>query len=259
VGSTKARRQRELATAKLVRQAERRAAARRRRRRIVAGTAAGVLALSGALVAVLLLVAGGDDDAPAAASCAYPSTGRDPSRPVPRPGADAGRNPATMVVETNRGTMTASLDARKAPCTVNALTTMARAKYFDGTPCHRQTGGPGAAISVLQCGDPTGGGKGGPGFSYRNENTAGDAFARGVIAMANSGPDTNGSQFFINYADAAASAAPSLAGKYSIVGKITDGLDVLDALTSSGVKGGGGDGPPASGARITSVKITQGG
>jgi peptidyl-prolyl cis-trans isomerase B (cyclophilin B) len=289
VGKTKARRQRELAMAKLVRQAERRVAARRRRRRIAAAVTAGALALSATLITVLLLVNGSGDDASAltaasaspsgpaganptpgptstpaaptsvAGPCTYTSDGRGPSRPVSLPpaAADVAHTPATMVIETNKGTMKATLDAAKAPCTVYALRTLAEAKYFHDTPCHRQTGGADAGIYVLQCGDPTGSGSGGPGFTYKNENTDGVTYDRGVLAMANAGPDTNGSQFFINYKDPTSSGQAALAGKYTVFGKITSGLNVLDALTSPGVKGGGGDGAPASGAHITSITITQ--
>jgi peptidyl-prolyl cis-trans isomerase B (cyclophilin B) len=167
-----------------------------------------------------------------------------------------------MVIETNKGTMKATLDADKAPCTVYALKTMAAAKFFDDTPCHRQTGGTGGSIFVLQCGDPTGTGTGGPGFGYANENTNGVTYDRGVIAMAHSdAPNSNGSQFFINYADPSESGKQTLGSNYTVVGKITDGLSVLDALTSPGVKpgekGDPGDGSPVSGAHITSITITQ--
>jgi cyclophilin family peptidyl-prolyl cis-trans isomerase len=201
--------------------------------------------------------------APAATSkvgdCVYTANGDTPARPVKLPPAASSvdKAPATMVITTNLGSMTATLDAAKAPCTVHALKYLADAKYFDGTACHRETHGADAGIFVLQCGDPTGGGSGTPGFGYANENTTGAKYNRGVLAMANAGPDTNGSQFFINYADPSAEGAAALAGGYTVFGQITQGLDVLDKITGPGVVNGGGDGAPASKPVITSVKITQ--
>jgi peptidyl-prolyl cis-trans isomerase B (cyclophilin B) len=165
--------------------------------------------------------------------------------------------PATMTINTDYGTMVATLDPAKAPCTVHALLHLAQTKYFDNTACHRETAGPEAAFSVLQCGDPTGSGQGSPGFTYKNENTSGVNYNRGVIAMANAGPDTNGSQFFINYANPSEEGAQALAGNYTVFGEITQGLDILDKITSPGVAEGGNDGAPATHPKITSITVTQ--
>jgi peptidyl-prolyl cis-trans isomerase B (cyclophilin B) len=285
VGNTKTRRRRELAYAKAYRQSNRRQAAQRRRRQIVAGVVAGVVLLAGGGITAAVLLTGGDDETTVTASDpeALPSdlpsaeptaeglpaqteattVGSgvySPSRPVPMPASapDVDRTPATMVIETSAGTITAALDAEKAPCTVLALRTIAEAGFYDDTPCHRQTT---SNIFVLQCGDPTGQGTGGPGFGYANENTEGVDYHRGVIAIAHSSqPDSNGSQFFINYGDPNEEGAAALAGGYTVVGEITEGLDVLDALTEPGVDdaNGPGDGAPKSGAHITSLTITQG-
>ncbi len=279
--TSRTRRQRDLAAARAARQAERRATARRRQRRVTAAVCTGALILLAGGVTTALLVTGNDDGttsasssasaspapsaspaaAPAASTqvgpCTYTADGREPSRPVSLPAAagTVDRSPATMVMTTNKGTVKATLDAAKAPCTVHALLTMANAKYFDNTSCHRETT---QNIFVLQCGDPAGNGMGGPGFAYANENTDGAKYTRGVIAMANAGPGTNGSQFFINYRDPNEDGAQALATNYTVVGTVTEGLNVIDALASPGVEGGGTDGAPASKPQIISLTITQG-
>ncbi|WP_250284377.1 MULTISPECIES: peptidylprolyl isomerase [unclassified Frankia] len=282
--TSRTRRQRDLAVGKAARQAARRTAARRRQRRVTAVVCVGALILlTGGITAALLLT--GDDDtaslsssavspateppaaaaspaaAPAATTqvgpCIYTSDEQEPSRPVSLPAAagTVSRSPATMTITTNKGTIKAALDAAKAPCTVRALLTLANAKYFDNTSCHRETT---RNIFVLQCGDPQGTGMGGPGFTYANENTDGATYTRGVIAMANGGPNTNGSQFFINYQDPNKDGVQALATNYTVVGKVTEGLSVLDALTTPGVEGGAPDGAPASKPQILTLTITQG-
>jgi peptidyl-prolyl cis-trans isomerase B (cyclophilin B) len=238
------------------------------------GVAAAVLLTVGVIVLATALrddPSGSSTDAIAAAEpvkppatstvgpCVYTEDGMPPARDVTLPpsGPSVDTRPATMVITTDKGTMTASLDAAKAPCTVHALRYLAEQGFFDGTTCHRMTGGEAPNISVLQCGDPTATGWGGPGFQYANENTEGVTYHRGVIAMANGGSDTNGSQFFINYADPNEIGARLLAGGYTVVGQITEGLDVLDAIVAPGVAGGGDDGPPASPPVIHSIEITQ--
>ena len=117
--------------------------------------------------------------------------------------------------------------------------------YFDNSPCHRLTT---SGIFVLQCGDPTGTGTGGPGYTVRDENTnpgfkeAGSGkviYPRGTVAMANSGPDTNGSQFFIVYKDS------PLPPNYSVIGTVSKGIEIVDSIAQAGVKGGQTDGKPA--------------
>ena len=237
-----------------------------------------IVALIGSIVAAVLL-SGDDSDQLAAADpqvsptasapppatsqvghCVYTENGEEPARPVtlPEPADTVDTSPAKMIITTDKGTMTAALDAEKAPCTVHALRTLAEAGYFDDTTCHRQTGGEGANIFVLQCGDPTGTGMGSPGYGYANENTEGVNYNRGVIAMAHGSlPDSNGSQFFINYADPTETGKQILAGNYTVFGQITEGLDVLDALTEPGIEGGGSDGPPVSKPKIQSIEIIQ--
>jgi peptidyl-prolyl cis-trans isomerase B (cyclophilin B) len=271
VSNSKTRRRRELELARALRQAERRRAARRRRQRIISIVAAIVVVVIVGAVTIVVFSTGGKKataSPPAVTtkvgSCVYTQdTGASDGATIvkgatmPPAAATVSTKPATMTINTNLGTMVATLDPQKAPCTVHALLHLAQSGYFSNTKCHRETSGPEAGIYVLQCGDPTGTGSGSPGFTYKNENTSGVNYNRGVLAMANAGADTNGSQFFINYADPTEEGAQALAGGYTVFGQITQGLDILDKLTGPGVVEGGSDGAPASGAKITSVTITQ--
>jgi peptidyl-prolyl cis-trans isomerase B (cyclophilin B) len=128
-------------------------------------------------------------------------------------------------VGTSQGAMTFTLDRAEAPCAVASFLSLAEQHYFDGTSCHRLTSG---GLSVLQCGDPTGTGGGGPGYEFADELTGKEKYTRGVLAMANAGPNTNGSQFFIVTAD----ATPWLDGKHTAFGQVTSGQDVVDAIQS---------------------------
>ena len=129
---------------------------------------------------------------------------------------------------TNCGPIVATLDP-KAPLTVTEMAALVRAKYFDKSLCHRLiTDG----FSMLQCGDPTATGSGGPGFSYGDENLPVGAkltYPAGTLAMANSGPNTNGSQFFLVFEDSGA-----LGPNYTIWGHITSGLDILRYVGKAG-------------------------
>ena len=132
----------------------------------------------------------------------------------------------TAVVKTNMGTYSAVLDAAKAPGTVNNFVSLARNKYFDGTTCHRAIPG-----FMIQCGDPTATGSGGPGYKFADELPASGEYKIGSLAMANSGPDTNGSQFFVISGDQGVSLPPS----YTLFGQVTDGLDsTVVALDAAG-------------------------
>ena len=150
----------------------------------------------------------------------------------------------TVKVETTLGTYTARLDAAKAPKTVNNFVYLALYHYFDNTPCHRIITG-----FVIQCGDPTGSGTGGPGYSFADELPAAGAYKLGSLAMANSGPNTNGSQFFVISGDSGIALPP----KYSLFGQVTSGLDVVAKLDAAGSAGG----TPATKVSITKVTVTQ--
>jgi peptidyl-prolyl cis-trans isomerase B (cyclophilin B) len=135
----------------------------------------------------------------------------------------------TMTINTNCGVITIALDPA-APQTVTNLATLARAKYFDGTYCHRLTT---EGIYVLQCGDPSAQGNGSPGSwkGYKDENLPTNkilTYPAGTVAMANSGPNTNGSQFFLVYKDT------TLPASYTIWGKIKTGLPLLQRIEKVG-------------------------
>lgn len=151
---------------------------------------------------------------------------------------------------TNCGTIVIKTDGVKAPVTMTALSALAKAKYFDGSLCHRLTT---QGLFVLQCGDPTASGTGGPGFTFQDENLPKNVvnnYPAGTVAMANSGPSTNGSQFFLVYADT------TLAPSYTIWGQITTGLNIVKAIAAAGVKGGGADGAPAQTMAIEKVIVS---
>lgn len=196
------------------------------------------------------------------ANCQYPAA-RAASKPnePPRTGkvpTEPAQVSASMT--TNFGNIGLLLDNAKSPCTVNSFASLAQQGYFNDTVCHRLTTGPG--LSVLQCGDPTGTGAGGPGYEFANEYPtdqypAGSMAAeqpvlypRGTLAMANAGPGTNGSQFFLVYADS------QLPPKYTVFGTIDDtGLATLDRVAAAGTADGAGDGAPAQEVKVTSILL----
>lgn len=189
-------------------------------------------------------------------TCEYPDAG-EASKDVSKPATE--NVPATGTVTVNlttaQGNIGMELDRSVSPCTVNAVEHMASEGYYNDTVCHRITT---SGIYVLQCGDPSGTGAGGPGFSFANEYPTDEAtdlttpviYERGTIAMANSGADTNGSQFFLNYEDS------PLAPNYTYFGQITEeGLATLDAIAEVGAEGGVSDGAPAEEVRIESATV----
>ncbi|HET6654224.1 MAG TPA: peptidylprolyl isomerase [Nocardioides sp.] len=156
----------------------------------------------------------------------------------------------TATVTTNCGDIVMELDGTKAPQTVASFLHLAREGYWDGSPCHRLVP---SGIFVLQCGDPTGTGTGNPGYGFGVENAPADAaYPRGTLAMARStDPESNGGQFFIVYDD---SQIPDNGGTgYTIFGKVTEGMDIVDRIAESGV--GGTLGPEAPNQPISIVGI----
>ena len=159
-------------------------------------------------------------------------------------------NKASISFTTNQGEIVIETIPSLAPLTVNAIAALAQKNYFDNTICHRLTT---EGIFVLQCGDPTGTGTGGPGFTIPDENlpeAVENNYPAGTVAMANAGPGTSGSQFFLVYQDT------TLGPDYTIWGSITSGLDILQTIASAGVVDGGTDGAPISGVTIESTKVT---
>jgi cyclophilin family peptidyl-prolyl cis-trans isomerase len=156
----------------------------------------------------------------------------------------------TAVVTTNKGEFSIVLDQTKAPLAANNFVTLARYKYFDNTQCHR------AILDfVVQCGDPTATGSGGPGYSFADELPQAGEYKLGSIAMANSGPNTNGSQFFIITGDQGVTLPPS----YTLFGQVTSGLDTtVPALNAASNPDPAANGvPPIETLTIVSVVITE--
>jgi peptidyl-prolyl cis-trans isomerase B (cyclophilin B) len=157
----------------------------------------------------------------------------------------------TFTFETNCGNIVVTTVGAKAPITITQLSTLAKGGFFDNSLCHRLTT---QGLYVLQCGDPTATGTGGPSFTYPDENLPSatyDNYPAGTVAMANSGPGTNGSQFFLVFADT------TLGANYTIWGTITQGLDIVKAIAKAGVKGGGADGTPKQTIAIQRVTISN--
>ncbi|MEU6968484.1 peptidylprolyl isomerase [Kitasatospora aureofaciens] len=275
-------RRRQLAREKYERQMQRRAeaAAARRRRNTILGASLAVVVLAGGGTLFATGAFSSDDKDKSASAAASPQaapTKADPTaaptrKPVegcaaPAPGSPNGKQfkaePAmsidqnasyTMALDTNCGKVTVVLDAAKAPHTVNSFNFLAGEQYFDHTKCHRLTTD---GIFVLQCGDPTAsatvpGGTGGPGYKFADENLTGATYPAGTVAMANSGPGTNGSQFFLVYKDT------QLPPNYTPFGKITGGLDVVQKIAAAGTLEGGSDGHPMADVTFNSVTVSKG-
>jgi len=154
----------------------------------------------------------------------------------------AHRYSAEMV--TSKGTMVISLDCSAAPKTVNSFVFLARYHYFDGIVFHRVIPG-----FVLQGGDPTGTGTGGPGYRMEDELPKPGRYELGSLAMANSGPNTNGSQFFIISGPSGVRLPP----QYSLFGKVAKGMEVVSAIDALGTSSG----KPKEQVVIESVTITE--
>jgi peptidyl-prolyl cis-trans isomerase B (cyclophilin B) len=140
--------------------------------------------------------------------------------------------PQYVTMTTDHGTIELELDAKSAPCTVNSFVFLAQHGYFDKTTCHRllDTAADSLTYAVLQCGDPTGTGQGGPGYKFADEALSGARYAKGVIAMANAGPNTNGSQFFMMFKDS------SFDPNYTPFGHILSGVDVIEKIAKGGTE-----------------------
>ncbi|KQU34652.1 MULTISPECIES: peptidylprolyl isomerase [unclassified Rhodococcus (in: high G+C Gram-positive bacteria)] len=280
---------RDAAKRKLERQLENRAArARRRKQATIAAAVIGLVVVIGG-VAVAIGVTRGDDDTaveasdsptsenatqegmlpagrseplPETVSCSYPAGGT-AAKPANAPQTEnvpTTDDNVSVSMDTSQGPIGLSLDATKAPCTVNSFASLAGQNYYDATPCHRLTTAD--SLKVLQCGDPTGAGTGGPGYQYANEfptdQYADDPAAlqspvlypRGTIAMANAGADTNGSQFFLVFGDS------QLPPNYTVFGTIDEtGLATLDKIAAAGVEGGAQDGAPALATTLNTVRL----
>jgi cyclophilin family peptidyl-prolyl cis-trans isomerase len=148
----------------------------------------------------------------------------------------------TATVQTSMGTFVVALNAKAAPCTVNSFVYLAQRHFYDGLTFHRIV-----KDFVIQGGDPTGTGSGGPGYKLNDELANGLKYELGTLAMANSGPNTNGSQWFV----VTGAQGESLPNSYTIFGKVTSGMDVVQKIGA--VPTGSGDKPVAD---VTMVKVT---
>ncbi|CAM3133485.1 Peptidyl-prolyl cis-trans isomerase B (Cyclophilin B) [Prescottella defluvii] len=281
---------REAAKRKLERQLERRAErARKRKQMTIIGSVVGVVVVV-AIGAVVVTLSGKDEDKstentaasqtqtagalptaraealPNLVNCTYTPDGSEASKPNTPPrteGIDTTVATVSASMETSQGNVGLTLNNAESPCTVNNFISLASQGYFDGTSCHRLTTGD--SLQVLQCGDPTGTGTGGPGYGFANEfptdqYAAGDpalsapaSYPRGTLAMAHSSmPDSNGSQFFMVYGDS------QLPPDYTVFGTIDEtGLATLDKIAAAGNDSSSqpGDGKPNLPIEITSVRL----
>jgi peptidyl-prolyl cis-trans isomerase B (cyclophilin B) len=260
------RQRREAERRRLKRQLQRRAEreARRRKFTLIASIIGTIVII--AVVVTVVVATSNDSSTPAAGNPSHPSISTTSAAPAAypctwTPTGDAARQvtpPATThppktgtvdaLVQTNLGSMTFQLDRSEAPCAVASFESLAEQHFFDQTPCHRLTSS--ATLSVLQCGDPSGTGGGGPGYSFADELTGKEKYTRGVLAMANSGANTNGSQFFIVYQDS------KLPPNYTVFGKVTSGLKVVDKVAAKGSTPSG-DGKPKLSITLNTVAVVQ--
>ncbi|ROS74571.1 peptidylprolyl isomerase [Cellulomonas sp. PhB143] len=254
--ATRAQRERERARRQQEKYAHRRAqkAAVRRRRWSVAGLAAALVVLGGIVAAAVVL-----DDDPGSGTTGAPTSSASSAAATPRPAGTAAPDPALAegrdrdaTLTTSAGTIGLTLDGAAAPQAVANFVDLAGRGFYDGTDCHRLTT---SGIYVLQCGDPTGTGTGGPGYTFGPiENAPADGvYPAGTVAMARaSTPDSMGSQFFLVYED---TELPTDGGGYTVFGTITSGLDTVRAVADAGTADGTSDGPPATPVTIEGAEV----
>ena len=226
---------------------------------LTAGTAAAVTSVAGATASTTTLprldapglhAQAAPDAAPTAAdSCGYHATiPADRFKGIPVFNAAQAAQPFIVRFFTTQGVITVRMLTTKAPCTTFSFRFLASRGYFNQTHCHRLTV---QHIFVLQCGDPTGTGSGAPGYSFNDENLAGATYPAGTVAMANAGPNTNGSQFFFTWKDTTLSPA------YTPFGTVIGGLNVLQKIAAAGddQQNGPGDGYPNAFTQFQFVQV----
>ncbi len=255
---------RDAAKRKLERQLARREAAEkaRRQRMVIIGVIAAVVVISGG---VWLFVSrdsssSASDGASTAETsstapatpCTYTSSGtaaKEVSPPSNTSPLNSGTVDVTMVLNGKDVPMT--LNRSTAPCGVNSFLSLASQGFYNDTNCHRLTHSD--QLNILQCGDPTGQGNGGPGYTFVGETTGTETYPVGTVALANAGASSNGSQFFIVYGNTTIDPA------YTILGTVTgDGMSVIQDIASQGVQRNAQDGPPVADATITSINVPDG-
>ncbi len=218
------------------------------------------LALTTLLVSLGSLAAcGGEEETPESATdpaasggktetCDYPAA-EEAAKEVSAPSGEApAEGTSAVTIATSIGDLKATLDSEQAPCTVNSFLSLAEQGYFDDTTCHRLTM-PASGISVLQCGDPTASGTGGPGYTIADEVDGSEKYPAGTLAMAKTAaPDSGGSQFFIVYGET------PLPAQYTVFGTVDEAsLKLVADAASQGTTTGAVDGPPKVPVDIASV------
>ena len=184
-------------------------------------------------------------------NCEYVPSGS-PARPVQPPSASGVPTSGVVsyLLQTTEGKVRLTLDRVAAPCTVHSFEALADQGFFDRTRCHRLVD---STVFLLQCGDPTGTGSGGPGYTFADETDGTESYTAGVVAMANGGPHTNGSQFFLVYDDSTSlDAEPN----YTIFGRMDEASrGVVARIAAEGQDGTdpAGGGKPNNPAEITAV------
>ena len=257
---------RDAAKRKLERQLARREAAERARKQrlVIIGVVAAVVVVAGG---VWLWTSRGSSSTAADASsstaptsssaapatpCTYTAAGtaaKEVSPPSNTSPLNTGTVDVTVVLNGKDVPMT--LNRATAPCGVNAFVSLASQGFYNDTNCHRLTKSD--QLNVLQCGDPTGQGNGGPGYTFASETTGSEAYPVGTVALANAGPSTTGSQFFIVY------GATTIDPSYTIIGTVTgDGMSVVQDIAAQGVENNRQDGKPVGAATINSVNVPDG-
>lgn len=179
-------------------------------------------------------------------TCAYLPSGESVVDGITAPSAtpDAA---ASATLQTSVGDIAITFDT-PTPCTTGSFASLAEQGYFDGTECHRLTT---EGIFVLQCGDPSGTGRGGPGYAFADELDGSETYPAGTVAMANAGPNTNGSQFFLVYADT------PLPASYTVFGHMdAAGIQAITDVATDGTATGGPDGAPGTPVEISAVTIS---
>ncbi|MFT4165111.1 MAG: peptidylprolyl isomerase [Microlunatus sp.] len=197
--------------------------------------------------------ASSESGAAATEQCEYEPTGTaaKSARP-PSPTGVTTSGTVSYDLEMTEGVVRITLDPARAPCTVHSFESLADQGFFDGTKCHRLVD---SGMFLFQCGDPTGTGSGGPGYTFADELDGTESYKKAVIAMANGGPNTNGSQFFLVYRD---STALDKTPNYTIFGHVdVSGIGILERMAAEGQDGSNpaGGGRPNNPSEI--IKVTK--
>lgn len=190
--------------------------------------------------------AAGQDSTANQTDTKQPSASAEPSREMPVMQIDKNKT-YSAIIKTSEGDITIDLDANKVPITVNNFVALSKQNFYDGTVFHRVM-----KDFMIQGGDPNGDGSGGPGYKFADESLDGK-YTRGTVAMANSGPNTNGSQFFIIHKDY------DLPNSYVIFGHVSSGLDAVDKIAEAKVtdNGKGEKSKPVKPVAMDSVQIIE--